>query len=835
MNIRKIVLFFLIINQTNLIWGQFDSIHEKYWDDTSRMYYGYIANGKVFTPKDTLRALIVFVSYGEPYDSQEVAHWPSNSDFPDWANNASEKPFYSTFLEFPDNNNVYSDTNRMSVSNFYFQMSHGSFKLIADYYPKRVIVNVDKNDQWGDINRKALQQIYDSVEWGRYDNRTNSPAFDYDNTTSQPDKIIDYVIFCHRFSWNDDFNKPSTKLTNKWASGVSTTIVDSMDVGDGYSVTKDGFTFFTGGENIISTFTHELGHELYTGPHYSGGNGVVGKFFYLPIAGWGMMHLDYNYACATGWERYILDWTPQIMANNQVSDIENGSDLSINSGIFTLRDFITTGDVIRIRVPAGDTNYQYLWLENHQCLSTFDGNLRGNHFCDSPIDEYKQGLVAYVEIYSRVKVQNRFNLYKEGNGIRWLSRMGDYDFIYGDTIHPAAICSNPTFHFYRKMQNVLGGQNVGELIRGDFDGNGNILYNVGIAPDNNAGNETEELIQVDQEAPTAKYYTGTGMQFQKGDKVGIARNPCVKNIPQYNSTTCVMGDYYLNGISFEILDQYPDGSMRVKVRLDDVDIDKDVRWAAGSIVLTDITGDSRPDVNIMPGIKIDIDKSGTPNRHKNPANPGHTPSTIDDFVTSTTFTCRNGSYFKQEEGSMVNVKNNSTLVIEDGATYEINDRAVLNVEASGTLVVRSGATLRVKGAGHVEVKDGAYLCIESGANILLDDVLSMINLRPGSDMGINPAGSSGLTCNCALQGNIHVVGNGLVNNDFADDLCIQNKVFSHDVYLSGDHIIGGYDVCIDPHGPVLVTNGARVIFDGENGTYLKNGFRVDLGSSLEVR
>lgn len=719
------------------------------------------------------------------------------------------------------------------MSNYYYQMSCGTFKLIADLYPERIVVPVSEMDLWEDIHRKALQQIPGNFNWGLYDNRTNEPNYHYDNSMSLPDNKIDYVIFCHRFKWEWQDGTHFRRLTNNGSNAINKTKLGEYNLGNGYYVTESGFTYITGGLGILSTFIHEAGHNIFRGPHYAGQNNVAGKYFYMPISGWGMMHADYNYPCATGWERYILDWTPQITANNQDSDIEDILDLLVNDGVFILRDFITTGDVIRVRVPAGDTNYQYLWLENHQCLSTFDGNLRGNHFCDSPIDEYKQGLVAYVETYSHEKEKTIFKF--GGNGIRWLSHMGDYDFIYGDTIHPAAICTNQTFRFYKESQNVLGGQNVGELIRGDFDGNGNILYNAGSNIDNSAGNESEELIQVDQEAPTAKYYTGTGMQFQKGDKVGIARNPCVKNIPQYNSTTCVMGDYYLNGISFEILDQYPDGSMRVKVRLDDVDIDKDVRWAAGSIVLTDITGDSRPDVNIMPGIKIDIDKSGTPNRHKNPANPGHIPSTIDDFVTPTTFTCRNGSYFKQEEGSMVNVKNNSTLVIEAGATYEINDRAVLNVEASGTLVVRSGATLRVKGAGHVEVKDGAYLCIESGANILLDDVLSMINLRPGSDMGINPAGSSGLTCNCALQGNIHVVGNGLVNNDFVDDLCIQNKVFSHDVYLSGDHIIGGYDVCIDPHGPVLVTNGARVIFDGENGTYLKNGFRVDLGSSLEVR
>ena len=108
-------------------------------------------------------------------------------------------------------------------------------------------------------------------------------------------------------------------------------------------------------------------------------------------------------------------------------------------------------------------------------------------------------------------------------------------------------------------------------------------------------------------------------------------------------TLARMGSYYLNGISFEVLAKLSDGRMIVRVRIDDVAIDRDVRWAAGEIVLTDITGDNRPDVNVQPGIKVNIDKSETPNRHRNPVNPYQTSSTIDDFITPTTFTCQENS------------------------------------------------------------------------------------------------------------------------------------------------------------------------------------------------
>lgn len=78
---------------------------------------GHITNGGVFTPKGDLHVLIVFISYGEPYDSQEVDEWPVDSPFPNWATSTEEKAFYTSYSEF--SNNIYSDNNRFSVSNFY--------------------------------------------------------------------------------------------------------------------------------------------------------------------------------------------------------------------------------------------------------------------------------------------------------------------------------------------------------------------------------------------------------------------------------------------------------------------------------------------------------------------------------------------------------------------------------------------------------------------------------------------------------------------------------------------------------------------------------------------
>ena len=556
-----------------------------------------------------------------------------------------------------------------------------------------------------------------------------------------------------------------------------------------------------------------------------------------------MMHRDYSYACATGWERYILDWIPQIKAGGISADIETASDLSATNGIFTLGDFITTGDVIRVQVPAGNGNHQYLWLENHQCKSTFDGNMLNNRYCNVPIDEYKRGLVAYIEGYSYVKDTNYISLYRNGNAIRWISKEGDHDFGFSHrSIQPFPACTDlVTRTFYKLSDNPISGQSVGEIIRHDFDNDGHIVYNERPSSTiyNSAKNEGLWVIKLDNELfPTAKYITGTGMQFQVGDKVGIARNPCVRNIPKYDSIAYLMGDYYLNGISFEVLSQNPDSSMVVKVRLDDVAIDRDVRWAAASIVLTDITGDSRPDVNVRPTVTINIDKSGTPNRHKNPANPNQTSSTVKDFITPTTFTCRNGSYFKQDTFSIVNVKDSSTLVLESGSIYEIGDHAVLNIDSSGTLIVKSGATLRVKGTGHVEIKNGAYICIEDGANIELVNVLSSVNLRQGYSLGVNPDASSpaGNCTSTPLTSFALVSGSTGQIHDFTTNRYIQRTTYFRDAYVAGDNIWAGSCVLpFPPYGNVNLENGSHVILDAVGDVHLEFGVNVKLGATLEIR
>lgn len=214
-----------------------------------------IYNGGVFTPKGDLRVLVVFVRYGGVYDTMHVDGW-DNGDFPDWANSMTEKAFYETLSEF--SNNIYSDNNRKSVSNYYYQMSQGQFRLVADFYPNVITLNPNDYDNLWEFHKGVLKQIPRTFDWTLYDNRTNHPDYEFDNSNSSPDNRADYVVICHRFS------REWLSFPTSWHSDISFDGVSSLKLGGPCYVSYnpamsiyDGFTYMSGGMYLYSLVVDE--------------------------------------------------------------------------------------------------------------------------------------------------------------------------------------------------------------------------------------------------------------------------------------------------------------------------------------------------------------------------------------------------------------------------------------------------------------------------------------------------------------------------------------------------------------------------------------------------
>ena len=768
----------------------------------------YLPNGGCFTPKGSLKALIIFASFGGSYDQQAVGGWPSSSTFPDWATSAT-KPFYTTDAEFA---NSASDNNIKSVSKFYYDMSNQKLKLYVDYYPTRIIVNASTCANWAAVNQKVIAQIPSSFNWATYDSRKNDPNYYYDYSGNLSDTKPDFVIICYRFSYSwSNFPVAGMNGGSAWCGGCNGYSSNQLSgtTSNGYTFTDDGFTHVTGASDIAWMFIHETGHSLYNAPHYNGNNQVAGDYFYIPIAGWGMMSMN-TFCCALGWERWMLDWVNDPLnpfkANGVNADVKTIADLPSN-GEFTLRDFITTGDMVRIQIPNGTVKNQYLWIENHQGKSIFDNNGNPNPFCGANVPNSPRGIIAYVETINDNK--NSVTNYTNGNGIRWLHADGNYDFNFDPTpLNPTlAYCNNTTYNITKGVSNPIGGQNTGEYIRKDFDNNG-LTYNQPLYGDldNSARNEGTPVV-VYNGITSADYFMGKNMAFIVGQKAGISENPCIMNIPTFSLSTAKMESYYLNGISFSVISQDAQGNIKIQVKLDDVDINKDIRIAGTSIILDNITGNSNPDINLLEGKTITINRSGTENTNAQISG---------KYINYTNFYCENNSFFKMQANSTVYLDDNSTFTLKSGSTLEVNDGAKFIVKNGSKLAVESGATILIKGSGGIITKCTGTLCVNSGATLNLQDFSSCIHF----------IGTGGLSSGCLSSLSGVITGNGSVQNHNSA-LTLSNSTISSDVYYSG--------TTITSNNVAIQGTGTDVVYDATDGVTINGNFDVPVGSTFEVK
>ncbi|MCP4245439.1 MAG: hypothetical protein GY778_00165, partial [bacterium] len=209
--------------------------------------------------------------------------------------------------------------------------------------------------------------------------------------------------------------------------------------------------------------------------------GVVGEYFTTGSA-WSMTSNQVrSMNSANGWERWFVGW---IVPQTATAD-----------GTFTLRDFITSGDALRVELPFPHGSGQYLWLENHQGSSNFDSRDQFlNNGVGDPLPASPRGVLAYVEAISDDHA--RFSIFGSGaNGLRVIPADGDHDWSF-----PAApVSPNPqewwgktiVYDFSRGPANPLAGQNETSAIRADFNGDGMIQHNIGT---NTAPNEQHDVI-----------------------------------------------------------------------------------------------------------------------------------------------------------------------------------------------------------------------------------------------------------------------------------------------------------------------------------------------------
>ncbi len=335
--------------------------------------YGYNPYGYDVTARGNLRVLIVYAGF-----TNDIDVGPPNYANPDWPQTDATHPVAGTTFPTNANDIFYNNPGPASfsasatdktLSSFYYQMSQFSsspFRVSAVVYPKRINVTADDATSAANgfltYSEQVMQVIKNDparLDFSQVDNRQGTPGFQTDTSVPGSDNVVDYTIIVWRnpgVPYNL-FNAPNYG-DGGYASVPFATNLPSTN-GQYYQVDK-GFTQTGGLSGLdVPLFVHEFAHTLYSAPHCLSAGRVVGQYF-TATEGPGMMSHIRTYFAANAWERWFNGWA-ELQASGVGTDIQNASSLAATGGIYTLRDYITTGDMMRIKLPG--SSGQYLWLE----------------------------------------------------------------------------------------------------------------------------------------------------------------------------------------------------------------------------------------------------------------------------------------------------------------------------------------------------------------------------------------------------------------------------------------------------------------------------------------
>jgi hypothetical protein len=836
----------------------------------------YLPYGGVFTPKGTVRILIIFARFTNDFN-QACGTWPSSSEVPEFIftlNGTCPDFVFKNENQF----DYYAGTDNRSMSRFFYDFSMGQFKLLGnvlcdnDGEPYCVRIDPTSNNPdfpqnsigWGDLNLRVLtkmKQEFPDFDWSPYDLHANWPRYQSDASQTGPDMKPDYIFIIYRYSAG--WTVQPVNGMNNWGGShgalSSLSGLSSMNY-DGYTFDGAGCTFCSGGHalrNYVILMQHEIAHSLYSSPHYMAANWLAGNRWQFPASGWGIMQNPDRTAniSANGWERWLLGWHDLTTSSSNINtDIKSAVDLT-NNGIYSLRDFITYGDVIRIKIP--NTTDNYLWIENRQRISAFDHK---NWAGAAPsadgeeIPEIDAGLYIYVEnILGDRNTTVGWSSMNQVNGIKILNAQGNYDYWHSPTApeaNPYYYYGNTLFTFKRLNDNPISGLNPYFRIPDDYPddpqvpgSNGSITYD----GDVNVGNyEAHRIIRESNDNYTIMTYANLGGvndearnllnrrsdAFQVNDEIGLSGIIPALNYPLYDEANSRIANYILNSLYLKVLSfNSTTKEMQIQIKFNDYEVRNNKRWC-GFIELRDNTANSNADLILAVDRQIDIDKNGNANRHT-------VHPSFNDFINPSIFYQKINSYFLMNELSRINLKNYSSYLLESNSKLEIKDEAVLTVKSGSTFLLSSGSNLLISGSGRIEIESGAYICIDPDANITLQDPLSVINLRDGYNAGVNPGITdlSGYSCSANPAG-IGTDGYGDIHANYNQNIYVQNVTISTDHYYSGNFISIGNAVDPDPlhtQGPVVIQSGTEVIVDAKSDILIDRGFEAALGCAFEIR
>ncbi|MEO0897427.1 MAG: hypothetical protein AAFY71_13560 [Bacteroidota bacterium] len=624
--------------------------------------------GFVHTPKGRLHMLVIFVRYTNADLMPGQPAWPNvtkEGELPVFATGNCNRLFDSdpSCLDRPDHQH--------NLTEYFYVNSGGTYMVTADIYPVQVPVTYlspkgsNYYSSYMQMNQEAVNWIKENdpdFDWSKYDQRTNKPRFRSDNSKSEPDGLLDYVMFNHRAPGSNGFGNPG-----------------NLKVPDTKLIINTGHTACTNYADPKHNWlyiTHEMAHNFYRCPHQMGANTADGDKYYVQ-KGWGMMAAWHApFATANAWEAWWLGWI-------EAREIKE-------NGVYKLKDYLTDRDVIRIPIPGSK---DYLWIENHQKKNFWDNKL---FYQDSAKlqPDVEEGLYMYV-VSGMSNDRNKPYLspfeVRHVNSIRMYNGEGNYDYVSTDA-------TKMGWRVFRKEKiNPFAGQNDFQFIKADLDKSGSIC-----APFMHGNNDGKSCDQIDMwaeeiEGDYVLTYGNTGNggdALNEGDEVGLSGLFPITNYPSYQPKRDSLGAYLVNGISIKVLRRFRDGSYELDVKFDNWKVRNEQRWCGTLKLIESDDPLGKEYLEVMPKGKINMELSGTPNRSAIHPQTG-------TFAAPTQLVLPSGRGLKVhkkatltlDKNSIIRLKGNSELVLMKGSTLDLQGKIIL--EGKSRLIIQKGAKVKL--------------------------------------------------------------------------------------------------------------------------------------------
>ena len=725
---KKVIFLFIVI------FPSICSSQRNSWDG----YFNYGIN-----PHQGCRMLNIFVNiiYDVHPDTNNVftlTDWPAvTNPALEGVNNAGIPNYLLDFCDTLYNVNCLHGT----LTRLYGESSFNSLQLTGDF----VVVNVRESSilQIGDFGQlnicKAAINIIN-------ENGGLQTLYGHNSLSDYTNYDTNHIAFCNVLIRN--ITRAYGELNQ--GDGHGGHLTSNLLIGNKFVSSNDGTLQCVGSgnfaDNPTSIVVHEISHSLFGSNHFhtSGGNhrGSGCPMSFLNIQnGYGLMGAaNSSLVGCNGYERWRMHWKhPQaadyISAHNPENTQSVVSDISYESGniSFRLRDFVTYGDAVRIKLPYKDSetsSNQYIWLENHavgynekldflQYSNTADCRHSG-----------KAGIYAYYQVGRDELSGHYYVVYDTLNrdNLKIIPAEGYFDYVLEhDTFQYACVSYQPQYFAVRQDASnpLMGGQDQAYfLFPKEVD---NYLVR-------SAEYSVFRKIVGDEAYDNLSLMGDTLDAFTTATKINLGTNPSTCNTVTCHSkndsdiSTALIHSslpyldtrtVYLSGLSIEMIPQLNSHDFIVNIRWDDYDIDNDVRWT-GTIALKETA-------HLTQGRTITLAQNRTVAQPNRDAETGF-------FAKATLLTCERGSFFHQDTNSEVWLTEGSTLTVDSGSRYILEKGARITVGAGCTLIVDRGADFRLLQDAKVE--------IDSGGRLITDDSLlfrrnARIIVRPGGKLVVD--------------------------------------------------------------------------------------------------